>query len=47
MKMHGIVTLTVFIHGKALETALVTQLRRWQRSILPSPRAGRGGELAG
>jgi hypothetical protein len=24
MKMHGIVTLTVFIHSKALETALVT-----------------------
>jgi hypothetical protein len=24
MKMPGIVTLTVFIHGKALETALVT-----------------------
>jgi hypothetical protein len=43
----GIVTLTVLIHGKALETALVTPLQRWQRSIPPSPRAGRGGELAG
>jgi hypothetical protein len=43
----GIVTLTVLIHGKAPETALVTPLQRWQRSIPPSPRAGRGGELAG
>jgi hypothetical protein len=43
----GIVTLTVLIHGKALETELVTPLQRWQRSIPPSPRAGRGGELAG
>jgi hypothetical protein len=43
-RFSGIVTLTVLIHGKALETAFVTP---WQRSIPPSPRAGRGGELAG